>query len=218
MAGVRSAQASMGPPLYAAEDRLQGGHLLSGAASFNGAAALRGGRPDRNLRSASTYQCFNGAAALRGGRRMVRGCSSQTTSMLQWGRRSTRRKTSDDEADESRPQTLQWGRRSTRRKTAVSSLNASALRRFNGAAALRGGRHHALRGSFFALSASMGPPLYAAEDVERSAAERTHHAASMGPPLYAAEDRACPAPRSHSRCASMGPPLYAAEDERVARG
>ena len=61
---------------------------------------------------------------------------------------------------------LQWGRRSSRRKTRGSGRNpSSAITRFNGAAAHRGGRPaFGLKPIEAEGEASMGPPLIAAED------------------------------------------------------
>ena len=137
----------------------------------------------------------------------------------------------------SRTAWLQWGRRSTRRKTSHASVHGAGRRGFNGAAALRGGR--LFDGPIGALGsevlqwgrrstrrktmsrcwlqvvdrlASMGPPLYAAEDCPLPALCRFDREASMGPPLYAAEDGQQPSLWRRGRHASMGPPLYAAED------
>ena len=137
------------------------------AACFNGAAAHRGGRPGRRVARPLPLHRFNGAAAHRGGRLPTLDVSGNSA-LLQWGRRSSRRKTwrgratsppsatSFDGAaahrggrrrmarSRRRRRRLQWGRRSSRRKTGGPGSSRATGR------------------------ASMGPPLIAAEDQERT--------------------------------------------------
>jgi hypothetical protein len=84
----------MGPPLIAAENP----------------SARRGTR--------ATNPGFNGAAAHRGGELMALGEAAVVPALLQWGRRSSRRRTRTSVTEVVvRNYKLQWGRRSSRRRT-----------------------------------------------------------------------------------------------------
>ena len=85
--------ASMGPPLYAAEDTVPFDHSVILALASMGPPlyAAEDFAAPRTSRISVTR--FNGAAALRGGRHYLLDGLPPFTYRLQWGRRSTRRKT-----------------------------------------------------------------------------------------------------------------------------
>ena len=210
--------ASMGPPLIAAED-------VASALDAKPNVSLQWGRRSSRRKTRAGYgvdpigvRRFNGAAAHRGGRPEQPGALSDQKLALQWGRRSSRRKTRRLLADRSRRRSLasmgppliaaedasvavgrvrsrfalQWGRRSSRRKTCTGVRRTHrGGARFNGAAAHRGGRRVAsVTRASVVSTASMGPPLIAAEDDGACTGPRSDRDASMGPPLIAAEDSA----------------------------
>ena len=219
---LRRRLASMGPPLIAAEDRSR--HVAP--------------HPRRHR--------FNGAAAHRGGRLPTSWTYSGNSALLQWGRRSSRRKTRRRRGNGGRvagpasmgppliaaedarwpvaaiaqSAALQWGRRSSRRKTSTyPGSSRSSGRRFNGAAAHRGGR----RGRRRMTRAAKRELQWG----RRSSRRKTRvdacilHGSRSGFNGAAAHRGGRPAAAVVYRIAlqaSMGPPLIAAEDKRTRRG
>ena len=215
----------MGPPLIAAEDlgvRAAGSRLtirwlewgrrssrrktprtllspsLEPTSCFNGAAAHRGGRRARGAGSGAYPRRvgFNGAAAHRGGKRveLPQGNFSRRTT-LQWGRRSSRRKTS------------------IRRKRSAGAWGSGASMGPPLIAAEDPEEPPGVR--IVGDDASMGPPLIAAEDGGGTTAlgrepcracfngAAAHRGGRPGP---------VPVVIDGNQVASMGPPLIAAED------
>ncbi len=240
--------ASMGPPLIAAEDAAGGSSRRWGPTCFNGAAAHRGGRPDARRgcpRAPGANRASMGPPLIAAEDPQRRTRPSIATSRASMGPPLIAAEDASVRLTGQRlGVALQWGRRSSRRKT----LHRFRVRiergaRFNGAAAHRGGRRVAsVTRASVVSTASMGPPLIAAEDAgactgpeatvmlqwgRRSSRRKTRQRpewrhgeighASMGPPLIAAEDvmAAALVSRWGSPAASMGPPLIAAEDEAL---
>src|SRR5438445_302385 len=86
-------RASMGPPFFTAEDTCQVAKRPPSSTRFNGAAVLHGGRHPTQGLAAAPRVCFNGAAVLHGGRHATAIAPDAALFALQWGRRSSRRKT-----------------------------------------------------------------------------------------------------------------------------
>ncbi len=157
--------------------------------SFNGAAAHRGGRPRAVPHGGDRRRGFNGAAAHRGGRRVdgpgPSGCAWSFNGAA--AHRGGRLRATGAQKGPRSP--LQWGRRSSRRKTREVRLRPLIETRASmGPPLIAAEDEVAHRLLALAGLASMGPPLIAAEDARDATFRMDVPIASMGPPLIAAED------------------------------